>query len=171
MFQLHDKVFYPGLGVAVIKEINEKNISDRLITFYKLSFLNKEMSIFMPASNAENAKVRYLCDKETIKKLFQNLKPQKSDPANERAINENDVFRRSIEYHNRLSNGDFNDMLSLYKELFSISTQRQLSFREKGLFQSVEELIVQETSVVLDKSPKVVLKSLREPFENFLIEN
>jgi len=52
MFIRNEKVVYPGHGVAVISAVIEKKIAGRVLQFFELRFLNKDMTILVPTDNA-----------------------------------------------------------------------------------------------------------------------
>ena len=59
MFEVKDKVVYPGHGVAIIDEIIEKQIAGTNVNFFKLTFLYKDMTILLPVHNIQSSGVRY----------------------------------------------------------------------------------------------------------------
>src|SRR5579864_9055232 len=72
-FSCHEKVVYPGHGVAVIDRIVEKTIAGRVSRFFELRFISKDMTILVPTENAVDVGVRHLSSAEYINSIFKKL--------------------------------------------------------------------------------------------------
>ena len=57
------------------------------------------------------------------------------------------------------------DVASIYRDLMYISKQKELSFGEKNLLHSIEELMIQEIQVVRGVERESVIRELRKPFQ------
>src|SRR5690348_1952666 len=73
MFNLDDKVVYPGHGVAKISRIVEKMVGGAATCFYELEFLNKEMTILVPMYSLTSVGIRKLSSCENINAMFKLL--------------------------------------------------------------------------------------------------
>ena len=78
MFSLHEKVVYPGHGVAKINRIIKRKIAGKTTSFFELGFLNKDMTILVPVDNVASVGIRCLCSQEKITDIFKML----SEPVN-----------------------------------------------------------------------------------------
>ena len=67
MFQLNDKVVYPGHGVALISKIVSRSVANQTITFYELQFQNKDMTIMIPLDRLKEVGIRPLSSPSKIK--------------------------------------------------------------------------------------------------------
>jgi len=146
MFAPHDKVVYPGHGVATIQRIIEKKIGSSTVQFFELRFLNKDMTILIPTENATAVGIRRLSSTEHIDGLFVLL----AEPATElncdmTASNWN---KRNKEYQCKLRTGSLREICVIYRDLRHLSTYKKLSFGEKNLLQQTELLLIEEISLV-----------------------
>lgn len=169
-FKINEKVVYPAHGVAAVEEIVEKMVSGSSLSFYKLSFLYKDMTILIPVNNCEQTGVRQLSavsDIDTSLALLQE-KVAKQD-FTEIDVSPSGWNKRHKDYQNRLQNGDFSSVLDIYQELMYIAQGKDLSFGEKGLLQTTEELLAQELMVTKGIDRGDSLELLRAPFKQFVI--
>ena len=60
MFNQHEKIVYPGHGVAIIERVLERKVGGKTANFYELRFLNKDMTILVPVDNIESIGIRKL---------------------------------------------------------------------------------------------------------------
>lgn len=163
MFRLHDKVVYPGHGVAKINQIVEKIIGGNRTLFYELTFLNKEMTILIPTQNTENIGIRPLSSHDKINDIVKMLaEPAKKINAYElTATNWN---KKNKEYQLKLRTGDLQKISEIYRDLKHIAQQKELSFGEKNLLNQTEALIAEEISVVKKLEPEKAIEHLRSVF-------
>lgn len=160
MFSLHQKVVYPGHGVAHVNRIIEKQIGTEAASFYELTFLNKDMTILVPVTNIESIGLRSLSSVEDIHSIFKSLsKPErKLSPFEFSASSWN---KRHKEYQLKLRRGTIEDLSAIYKDLRTIEAQKKLSFGEKTILQKTEGLLVEEIAVVQDAEADKTVQKLR----------
>src|SRR5438477_10124334 len=103
-FTCHEKVVYPGHGVAIIDRIIEKKIAGKISQFFELRFLNKDMTILVPTDNAITVGIRPLSSADYINDIFKKL-AQPSVTKNHDAIVSN-WNKRNKEYQGKLRSGD-----------------------------------------------------------------
>ncbi len=160
MFLLHQKVVYPGHGVAYVNRIIEKQVGADNAAFYELTFLNKDMTILVPISNIESIGLRSLSSANDIHTIFNNLsKPErKLSPFEFSASSWN---KRHKEYQLKLRRGTLEDLSAIYKDLRTIEAQKKLSFGEKTILQKTEGLLVEEITVVQNAETEKTVQKLR----------
>ncbi len=162
MFAIGEEVVYPGHGVARISNIVEKKIGASSASFYELSFLNKEATILVPTTHAENVGLRALSSDQTVTDIFKILaEPAKKTHASEfTASNWN---KRHKEYQSRLRTGSLWELSKIYRDLRIIESQKEeLSFGEKNLLQKTEALLVEEISLVKRLEHNKALEQIRQ---------
>lgn len=166
MFRLNDKVIYPGHGVAVIEEIIEKAVAGKKINFFKLNFIFKEMTILIPIDGkCSAAGIRPLCCEEDIKCSLRELGTKPARTLDSFDFTPSSWNRRNKEYQLKIQGGDLLAIASIYRDLMYISKQKDLSFGEKNLLHSIEELMVQEIQIVRGSEKEAVIQELRKPFQ------
>lgn len=163
MFNLNERVVYPGHGVAKVNRIINKIISGQVTTFYELKFINKDMTILVPTNNTTHNRMRPLCSSDKINDIFTFLaQPAKKIPSLE-TVSAN-WKQRKKEYDRKLLTGNLEDISAIYRELKFIEHYKELSFCEKILLQQTELLLAEEISYVKQFAEEKAIKQLRSFF-------
>lgn len=160
MFCLHEKVVYPGHGVAKIHRIITKLVGGNEAKFYELIFLNKDMTVLVPTDNADTVGLRPLSSHELIQDVFITL----TAPARRMhhlEFSASNWNKRNKEYQLKLKTGDLKELSEIYRDLHYISLHKELSFGEKHLLQQIEALLVEEISLVEELGQEKTIEHLR----------
>lgn len=161
MFCLNEKVVYPGHGVAVINRLIKKQVADKEVIFYELTFLNKEVTVLVPTANTDLIGLRALSPLQEIKDAFNLLKNSLNNKTEKPEFGTVNWNKRNKEYQSKLRSGSLLDLLEIYKDLRSLASYKELSFGEKNLLQQTEMLLVEEISVVKNVSYDKIVEQLR----------
>lgn len=163
MFSLHQKVVYPGHGVAEISRIFEKKIGNQVSVLLELKFLHKDMTVMVPMDKADEVGIRPLTSCDSINKILSSCvqSPKKIDIHELSASNWN---RRNKDYQNKLRTGSLEAISSIYSDLKAISCHKELSFGEKTLLQKTETLLVEEISAASNVAEEKAIEQLRSFF-------
>ena len=164
MFSLEDIIFFPGHGVAVVEEFDDKKILDSTVRVVKLSFMYKDQTIWVPLGTIMKSGVRYLSTEKMIDDAFDELF---LNP--ERAFESTDFTpsgwnRRFKRCQALMQTGILRDLMKVYRDFMHISKQKELSFGEKTLMTLVEDLIVQEILTVKKTEKELIVQQLKTPF-------
>lgn len=164
MFQPQDKVVYPGHGVAVIEDILEKEVGGNKMKFFKLQFLYKDMTVLIPTS--AQGTIRRLAGPKEIRKVFVELgkQPKKFETTDFTPSSWN---KRNKSYQLKIQSGDIFDIATIYRDLMHTARYKELSFGEKSLLETAEELLIQEVQAIRGTMLEEVLDELRSPFKQF----
>lgn len=160
MFDVNQKVVYPGHGVAEVTALIEKIIGGVATVCYELKFLTKDVTILVPVVNAEMVGIRALSSCEYISDVFTFL----ATPARKLSFYEFTAStwnKRNKEYKIKLGKGGLRELCEVYRDLRLIETQKELSFGEKNLLAQTETLLVEEISLVQRKNPEEVIEALK----------
>jgi len=160
MFYLHEKVVYPGHGVAKIQRIIKKLVGGAEASFYELVFLNKDMTVLVPTANADAVGLRALSSHEHVLGVFSHLTKASDNQTNIEFTPAN-WSKRNKEYQTKLKNGDLKELCEIYRDLHMISGYKELSFGEKNLLQQIESLLVEEISLVEEVGEEKTIEHLR----------
>ncbi|MFA6065954.1 MAG: CarD family transcriptional regulator [Candidatus Babeliaceae bacterium] len=160
MFALHEKVVYPGHGVAQISRIFKQNIAGNNTLFYELTFLNKDVTILVPTSNVDAVGIRPLTSQENISAVL-NIISQPARKMNSYDFTASSWNKRNKEYQLKLRTGSLKALLEIYRDLKLIETYKELSFGEKNLLQQTEGLLVEEISLVQKLGQDKAIEQLR----------
>lgn len=171
MFQLKDKVVYPGHGVAVVEEIIERSVSGTSIKFVKLNFLFKDMTILVPIYNVDAIGIRMPSSIDaaeiTLKELYN--KPEKKLETLD--FTPSGWNKRNKEYQMKIQSGNLLDLIKIYRDVMYIAQIKDLSFGERTLLQNIEELIVQELQIVKNVDRELVVQEIRSPFKQLFFHD
>lgn len=168
MFNLKDKIVYPGHGVAIIDEVIDKKVGSNTFKFFKLKFLYKDTTILLPLNNIESCGVRFLSDNEAVKKVFAMLYETPERKMDYLDFTPSGWNRRNKDYQLKIQSGKIEDIASVYRELMNIAQGKELSFGEKKILIAAEDLLVQEVQNVTEQAQQIVLDQLHSPFKQFL---
>jgi CarD family transcriptional regulator len=165
MFQLKDKVVYPGHGIAVVEEICEKTVGGSTIKFMRLNFIFKDMTILVPCCNVDAIGIRKPTSLDAIAETMRELynKPEKKVETLD--FSPSGWNRRNKEYQLKIQGGRLLDLVKIYRDLMYIAQIKELSFGERMLLQSIEELILQELQEVKQCERELAMQDLRVPFK------
>jgi len=169
-FKVNERVVYPSHGVAVIDDIVEKQVGGTPMHFYKLSFIYKDMTVLIPVNNTGQTGVRQLnlphAIDEALTQYSASVMQQRFEDLE---VNPTVWSKRQKDYQMRLQAGDFVGVLAIYQELMYIAQQKELSFGEKTLLQTTEELLAQEIMVIKNLDRSAALELVRVPFKQFIV--
>ena len=162
MFLVNEKVVYPGYGVAFISKLVKRLISGKQTSFYELKFFNKDMAVLVPEDRLEAVGIRRLSSQQDLESMFQVL----SEPIarTEHEVGLNNWNRRNKKYQLNLRSGDLIKICQIYKDLQVISQTKELSFGERNLKSKIEQLLIEEISVVKNIDREKALKFLQKTF-------
>jgi CarD family transcriptional regulator len=139
MFQIGQKVVYPTHGVGRIEAIEQKEVSGSLQSYYILRILGNDMTIMVPTGNAERVGLRRLIGPKEVRKVMEILR--KKDV--EICPNWNRRFKDNLE---RIKTGSLYEVATVLRKLVLLQKERNLSFGEKKMLETVRQLLVSEIS-------------------------
>ena len=158
MFNQHEKIVYPGHGVAIIERVLERKVGGKTANFYELRFLNKDMTILVPVDNIESIGIRKLSTQKDIGNLFKLFSAPIERHHNEVALNWN---KRNKEYQCKIRSGNLKDIGEIYRDLRNIEKHKELSFGEKSLLQQTELLLAEEIAFAYNIGSEAATTQLR----------
>lgn len=144
-YKIGEKVIYPNQGVGVIEEISTKQIAGSQEEFYMLRIMSNNSTVMIPTANVDNVGIRRLCSQKQLKDLFQILEIDDDD-------HDPDWKNRYKTNVERMNSGSIFEVAKVLKNLFFLSFQKSLSFREKKMFDRAHQLVVSEIATVRNES-------------------
>ncbi|MDA2934362.1 hypothetical protein MYX82_08455 [Acidobacteria bacterium AH-259-D05] len=161
-YKIGEKVIYPNQGVGVIEEICTKSIAGCQEEFYMLRIMSNNSTVMIPTANVDHVGIRKLCGRKDVKTLFDILR----DELNEHNPDWKNRYKGNVE---RMNSGSIFEVAKVLKNLFFLSFQKSLSFREKKMFDLSRQLVVSEIATVqnqpLDKVEEMVDGLLTSTYE------
>ncbi len=143
-YKVGEKVIYPNQGVGIIEDICTKDIAGLQAEFYMLRIVSNNSTVMIPTSNVDSVGIRRLCDKRQVGKLFKILKEDFAE-------HNPDWKNRYKDHVERMNSGSIFQVAEVLKNLFFLSFQKSLSFREKKMFDRARQLVVSEIATVKDQ--------------------
>ncbi|MCB0355246.1 MAG: hypothetical protein KDD64_17060, partial [Bdellovibrionales bacterium] len=160
-FKLGDKVVYPGHGVGEITEVIDRTIAGSNHQVYQMTLIDKNKKEFMamvPVAQADSVGLRRVVDKKTVDKVFEILRDRSFK------IDTQTWNRRFREYTQKLKTGSVFEIAEVIRDLSVLSIDKDLSFGEKKMLESAQNLLASEIAIARSRSEEKVMTELREMF-------
>jgi len=158
LFKIGDMAVYPTQGVGVIEDIESREFSGHSQKFYILRLVDSDMKIMIPVGNASHVGMRRLIDQKLITDVFDAL----SEPTDNGKIAS--WSRRQREYNDKLKTGDLIEVAEVLRDLYQISTAKELSYGEKKVLEQARKLLVTEVALAEGAKEDQVTKRLENIF-------
>jgi CarD family transcriptional regulator len=159
MFDIGDKAVYPGHGVGVIEAIESKTISGREQLFFILRIFDNGMTIMIPTRNIDVVGLRGVIPSMEIPRVFQILKERRI------SLDTQTWNRRYREYMDKINTGSIFSIAEVLRDLQVLKMEKDLSFGERKILDTAENLLVRELAVARNVEESDVLTEIRKIFE------
>jgi CarD family transcriptional regulator len=141
LFQVGDRAVYPAHGVAEVVAIESKEIAGARKDFYVLRVVHSEMKLMIPVDGADRAGLRSVVSAEIAGKVFEVLR------ADEVAVKPGPWNRRFREYTELVNSGSLVEVAKVFRDLWRIRPDRELSYGERRLLEQSKSLLVAELAL------------------------
>lgn len=158
MFKIGDMAVYPTQGVGVIEDIESREFAGQSQNFYVLRIVGSDMRIMVPTGNVSNVGMRRLIDQKHITNVFDAL-AEPNDPGKIASWS-----RRQREYNDKLKTGDLLEVAEVLRDLYQISSAKELSYGEKKVLEQARKLLVTEVALAEGEKEDQVTKRLENIF-------
>jgi CarD family transcriptional regulator len=125
-FKVGDTVVYPHHGAARIEEIETRSIKGEDKTYLVLKVDKGDLTVRVPADNAELVGVRDVVGQEGLERVFEVLRA----PHTEEPTNWSRRYKANLE---KLASGDVNKVAEVVRDLWRRDRERGLSAGEKRM--------------------------------------
>jgi CarD family transcriptional regulator len=140
LFSVGKKVVYPTHGVARVEAIEEKVVSgEQRQAFYILRILGNGMRVMVPTQKAQQVRLREVIRRTEVPKVMAILRRNDLDIC----PNWN---RRYKDNQERIKSGSLYEVALVLRKLVLLQKDRNLSFGEKKMLETVRQLLVSEIS-------------------------
>ncbi len=140
LFPIGKKVVYPTHGVARVEAIEEKVVSgEQRQAFYVLRILGNGMTVMVPTQKAQQVRLREVIRRAEVPKVMAILR------RNDLEICPN-WNRRYKDNQERIRSGSLYEVALVLRKLVLLQKDRNLSFGEKKMLETVRQLLVSEIS-------------------------
>jgi len=141
-FRIGDRAVYPAHGVAEIVAIESKEIAGHRKDFYVLRVVHSEMKLMIPCDGADRAGLRNVVNPETVAQVFEVLRSA------DVAVKPGPWNRRFREYTELVNSGSLVEVAKVFRDLWRIRPDRELSYGERRLLEQSKNLLVAELALV-----------------------
>ena len=144
MYKVGDKVVYPHHGAGTVVKREKKEVLGEKREYLTIKILHNDMTVNVPADNAERVGLRKVIDEEAVKKVVKYL----TSGGTEMPKNWNRRFK-----HNRdkIKTGDIYELAEVVRNLAIREHQKGLSTGEKQMFTRAKKILASELMYALDK--------------------
>ena len=139
-FKVGDTVVYPHHGAAVIEGIEQRQFKGETVDYLVLRINQGDLSVRVPAANAEKVGVRDVVGEEGLRKVFSVLRETDVEEAG-------NWSRRYKANQERLGSGDINKVAEVVRDLWRRDQDRGLSAGEKRMLSKARQVLVGELSL------------------------
>lgn len=139
-FKVGDTVVYPHHGAAVIEGIEQREFKGETVDYLVLKINQGDLSVKVPAANAEKVGVRDVVGEEGLRKVFAVLRETDVEEAG-------NWSRRFKANQERLTSGDVNKVAEVVRDLWRRDQDRGLSAGEKRMLAKARQILVGELAL------------------------
>ena len=145
-FKVGDTVVYPHHGAAHIEEIETRTIKGAEMTYLVLKVDKGDLTVRVPADNAELVGVRDVVGQEGLERVFEVLRA----PHTEEPTNWSRRYKANLE---KLASGNPLKVAEVVRDLWRRDRERGLSAGEKRMLAKARDILVGEVALA-EKSTK-----------------
>jgi CarD family transcriptional regulator len=139
-FTVGETVVYPHHGAALIEAIETRVIKGEERLYLVLKVAQGDLTVRVPADNAEIVGVREVVGEEGLEKVFQVLRA----PHTEEPTNWSRRYKANLE---KLASGDVNKVAEVVRDLWRRDKERGLSAGEKRMLSKARDILVGELAL------------------------
>ena len=159
-FKVGDLAVYPAHGVGRIESIETKVVNGEEHDFYIMKVIENAMVIMIPTWNVESVGLRDVIQKKEIPKIFDVMRSRQEQPMDNQTWN-----RRYREYMEKIKTGSLFEVAEVYRDLSLLKLTKDLSFGERKLYDTAQNLLVKELSTARNKSEKAIIDEIEALFK------
>src|SRR6266566_6808571 len=139
-FKVGDPVVYPHHGAARIEAVETRTIKGEDRTYLVLKVDKGDLTVRVPADNAELVGVRDVVGAEGLERVFEVLRA----PHTEEPTNWSRRYKANLE---KLASGDVNKVAEVVRDLWRRDRDRGLSAGEKRMLAKARQILVSELAL------------------------
>jgi CarD family transcriptional regulator len=137
LYKVGDKVVYPHHGAGTVVKREKKEVLGEKREYLTIKILHNDMTVNVPADNAERVGLRKVIDEEAVKKVVKYL----TSGGTEMPKNWNRRFK-----HNRdkMKTGDIYELAEVVRNLALRDGEKGLSTGEKQMYVKAKKILASE---------------------------
>jgi len=158
-FQVGDLAVYPAHGVGRIEAIETRMVNGETHDFYIMKVVENSMVIMIPTWNVDSVGLRDVISEGEIPKIYEVMKKEKETPSDTQTWN-----RRYREYMDKIKTGSIYDVAEVFRDLYLLRLNKDLSFGERKLFDTATTLLLKELSTAKKTDEKTIMSEIETLF-------
>jgi len=139
-FKVGETVVYPHHGAAHIEAIETRTVKGEERLYLVLKVDQGDLTVRVPADNAEIVGVRDVVGPDGLEKVFEVLRA----PHTEEPTNWSRRYKANLE---KIHSGDVNKVAEVVRDLWRRDKERGLSAGEKRMLSKAREILVSELAL------------------------
>jgi CarD family transcriptional regulator len=139
-FTVGETVVYPHHGAALIEAIETRTIKGEDRLYLVLKVAQGDLTVRVPADNAEYVGVRDVVGADGLERVFEILKA----PHTEEPTNWSRRYKANVE---KIASGDVNKVSEVVRDLWRRDRERGLSAGEKRMLAKARQILVSELAL------------------------
>jgi CarD family transcriptional regulator len=139
-FTVGETVVYPHHGAALIEAIETRSIKGEDRIYLVLKVAQGDLTVRVPADNAEYVGVRDVVGADGLERVFEILKA----PHTEEPTNWSRRYKANVE---KIASGDVNKVSEVVRDLWRRDRERGLSAGEKRMLAKARQILVSELAL------------------------
>ncbi len=140
VFNVGETVVYPHHGAALIQATETRIVKGEERLYLVLKVAQGDLTVKVPAENAEIVGVRDVVDQTGLNKVFDVLRA----PHTEEPTNWSRRYKANLE---KLASGDVNKVAEVVRDLWRRDKERGLSAGEKRMLAKARQILVSELAL------------------------
>jgi len=140
VFKVGETVVYPHHGAALIQATETRIVKGEERLYLVLKVAQGDLTVKVPAENAEIVGVRDVVDQTGLNKVFDVLRA----PHTEEPTNWSRRYKANLE---KLASGDVNKVAEVVRDLWRRDKERGLSAGEKRMLAKARQILVSELAL------------------------
>jgi len=155
LYKVGDKVVYPHHGAGTVVKRERREVLGEKREYLTIKILHNDMTVNVPADNAERVGLRKVIDEEAVKKVVKYL----TSGGTEMPKNWNRRFK-----HNRdkMKTGDIYELAEVVRNLALRDGEKGLSTGEKQMYVKAKKILASELMYAKTMSEEEALEWLEE---------
>jgi CarD family transcriptional regulator len=141
LFNIGDKIFYPGQGIGIIDIIEEKELNGEKQKYYIIQLFNNTLKLTLPFSRVDPSNIRLISDSITLDNSLKHINKFVADPGELAKINFKE--RRTIN-ELKLKTGTLENYLEVISTLTQLKFEHNLNSSEKQMLNKVKSIVIEE---------------------------
>ena len=158
MFVVGDMAVYPAHGVGQIESIETRDVGNLKQSFYVIRIVESNMIIMIPTITSESVGLRSIIESDQVDEIYTILKERdvtiESQPWNQR-------YRSYME---KIKTGSVHEIAQVLRDLYILKVDKTLSFGERKMMDTAQNLLVKEISIANHSNEDVVVDNISHIF-------